>query len=326
MNPETSAAIRRVALLSLPPIVVGALRRLRSLRRINVPHAEPPQADASVTLQVDPGALPSAPPEWEMVADTDEVWAAHGGWVHASILRTQLGKWPDFLRSVEGSKALGQSHEAAAGTAPDYSTHNTIMSFGYALGRVADRREAVSVLDWGGGLGHYYVYARALFPPLRLDYVIKDFAGFCEAGRKLLPDVNYVSDEAEALSCSYDFVFASSSLHYTRDHYGLLGRLCDSAAGWLMVTRTPTIENHDDFVVVQRPHMYGYMTEYPGWFINRQRLLDFVTARGFCLEREFLVAEEPYVPNAPEQARDSGFLFRRTAPIEKSSFPRTLTG
>jgi hypothetical protein len=57
--------------------------------------------------------------------------------------------------------------------------------------------------------------------------------------------------------------------------------------------------------------MYGYMTEYPGWFISRQRLLDFVFARGFVLERQFLVAEEPSVPNAPEQAHYYGFLFRR---------------
>ena len=229
-----------------------------------------------------------------------------------SILRTQLNKWPDFLRSVEESKALGQSHEAAAGAAPDYATHNTIMSFGYALGRVAERREAASILDWGGGLGHYYMYAHVLFPDLKLDYVIKDFPGFCEAGRKLLPDAKYVSDESAAFSRSYDFVFASGSLHYTRDHYGLVGRLCDSSAEWLMITRMPMIENHDDFVVVQRPHMYGYMTEYPGWFINRRRMVDFVTARGFRLERQFLVAEEPNVPNAPERAVDIGLLFRRT--------------
>jgi putative methyltransferase (TIGR04325 family) len=318
MNPKMSAALRRIALLSLPPIAVSAVRRLRSPRPVSVSHAEPPQAHASLQLPVHTDVLPSGPPEWEMVADTDEVWTAHDGWVHDSILRTQLNKWADFLRSVEGSKALGQSHEAAAGAAADYSTHNTIVSFGYALGRVAERREAVSVLDWGGGLGHYYIYARALFPDLRLDYVIKDFAGFCEAGKKVLPDVKYVSDESEALARTYDFVFASSSLHYTRDHYGLLGRLCDSAANWLMITRTPMIEKHDDFVVVQRPHMYGYMTEYPGWFINRRRLLDFVAVQGFRLEREFLVAEERNVPNAPEQARDAGFLFRRTSSDRKA--------
>ena len=60
------------------------------------------------------------------------------------------------------------------------------------------------------------------------------------------------------------------------DHYRLIDRLCDCARDWLMITRTPFLEHADDFVVVQRPHMYGYMTEYPGWFMNRAKMLDFV--------------------------------------------------
>jgi putative methyltransferase (TIGR04325 family) len=316
----TAACFRRIALLLLPPIVVIAARRIRLQRPFAaLPPAAASMADGAVSVPEKAAAAEPAPPEWEMVADTDEVWTAHDGWVHDSILHTQLDKWPDFLRSVECPKALGQSHEAAAGAAADYATHNTIMSFGYALGRVTQGREAVSVLDWGGGLGHYCVYACALFPDLKLDYVIKDFPGFCEAGRKLLPDAKYLSDESEALSRSYDFVFASSSLPYTRDLYGLVEKLCDSAADWLMITRTPMIESHDDFVVVQRPHVYGYMTEYAGWFINRQRLVDFVVARGFSLVRQFLVAEEPNVPNAPERALSCGLLFRRTAAGRRAS-------
>ena len=190
------------------------------------------------------------------------------------------------------------------------------MCFGYALGRVARRRDVVSVLDWGGSVGHYYVYARALFPDLRLDYVIKDLPALCAAGAKLLPEVTYRSDEQEVFTRSYDLVFASSSLHYTRDLYGLLGRLSDGAAEWLMITRTPIVEHCDDFVVVQRPYTYGYETEYPGWFINRKRLINFVAARGFVLERQFPIAEQPQVPNAPEQACYFGFLFRRSAAVK----------
>lgn len=39
--------------------------------------------------------------------------------------------------------------------------------------------------------------------------------------------------------------------------------------------------------------------------------VSFVTSRGFALEREFLLSERPYVPNAPEQCHYRGFLFRR---------------
>jgi putative methyltransferase (TIGR04325 family) len=234
--------------------------------------------------------------------------------VHQSVVSTQLEKWPGFLRSVDGTSPLARSHEGPANGSADCATHNTIISFGYALARAAQGRHKVSILDWGGGLGHYYMYAGALMPTLPLEYVVKDLPPFCEAGTALLPEVTFVSEDSVALGRSYDFVFASSSLHYARKHYELLGRLADSAQDWLMITRMPFVEHTDDFVVVQRPHMYGYMTEYPGWFMNRAKMLDFVGARGFELVRQFLVAEQPNVPNAPEQAQYYGFLFRRITP------------
>jgi putative methyltransferase (TIGR04325 family) len=285
--------LKHVVLQLLPPVLAAGLKR-------------------GFDHYVRGVAPDAAEPSWEMVPDSAELWAERGGWSHVSIAETQRRKWPDFLASVEGSHPLGQSHEAAPGTPPDIGPHNTIMSFGYALGRAAAAQRRISVLDWGGGIGHYFVYARKLHPDLEMDYVIKDMPGLCEAGRALLAGPSFVSDEALALTRRYDLVFASSSLHYTRDCYGLLDRLCASAARWLMVTRTPFVETHDDFVVVQRPHAFGYMTEYPGWFLNRKRVVDFVTQRGMALEREFLVAERPYVFNAPEQAQYRGLLFRRT--------------
>ncbi|MGH9547744.1 MAG: methyltransferase, TIGR04325 family, partial [Terriglobales bacterium] len=215
------------------------------------------------------------------------------------------------MTDIESARPLGRSHEASTDTPPDVSVHNTIMTFGYILGRAATGRKALSVLDWGGGLGQYFVYARTLFPHLNLDYVIKELPKACEVGRRLIPEATFLSDEEAALSRGYDLVWASSSVHYTRDRYGLIDRLCASATSYIMITRLPVVEQHDDFLVVQRPHRYGYMTEYPGWFMNKERLLDFIRERKFHLVREFLVAEQPDVPNAPETARYLGFLFQR---------------
>jgi putative methyltransferase (TIGR04325 family) len=307
------STLRRVLLALLPPLVIDIIRCARRGTKAQQPMSPPP---AGKTIAEDGGvatsSLPAGPPEWEMVPDTNAAWTAHAGWAHESIIATQLKKWPAFLQSVEGTRPLGQSHEAAADAPADYATHNTIMTFGYALARAAGDRHQISILDWGGGLGHYYVYARALMPALPLHYVVKDLPGLCAAGSSLLPNVKFVSDDGEALARSYDFVFASSSVHYTRDHYGLIDRLCASAGEWLMLTRMPFVERNDDFLVVQRPYLYGYITEYPGWFTNRTRMLDFISARGFDLERQFLVAELPNVPNAPEQAHYYGFLFRRS--------------
>jgi putative methyltransferase (TIGR04325 family) len=317
-----SLSLRSIALALLPAVVVKAIRYIRRETSLG-PHVALLTKAGSIRCVSSPTPVlgtpqeePLPPPEWEVVPNSDSVWLARAGWAHASIVATQLKKWQNFLKSVEGTRPLGQSHEGEADAPVDHSTHNTILSFGYALARAAHDRRGLSILDWGGGLGHYYAYARALMPTLALDYVVKDLPDLCAAGRCLLPEVTFLSDEDVALGRSYDFVFASSSVHYTRDHYQLIDRLCSSARGWLMITRTPFIEHADDFVVVQRPHMYGYMTEYPGWFMNRPKMLDFVAARGFELVRQFLVAERPNVPNAPEQAQYYGFLFRRIAPVQ----------
>ena len=280
MNPRLKHILEQV----LPPVVVDAAKRVRD--RASRPSGAPEAAIGSRPMSVLRSIGAIGPPEWEAVPDTDEAWTVHEGWSHQSIAETQRKKWPVFLASVEGSRPFGWSHEAAVGAPIDIGAHNTIISFGYALARAATGAKCVGVLDWGGGIGHYYIYARRLHPELDLEYVVKDLQPLCEVGRELLPEVTFLADDAAALARRYDLVFASSSLQYTRDLYALLARLCDAAVGWLMVTRMPFIDQHDDFVVVQRPYQYGYMTEYPAWFINRHKFIAFVEARGFELDRE----------------------------------------
>lgn len=290
--------LKSLAVTVLPRPVVEALRA--RYRRSNV-EIVTPEGETVVK------------PEWEMMPNIDEVWQASEGWAHGSIADRQVEKWEAFIESFAGAEPFGRSHEAAPDAPIDVSAHNTILTFAYLLGRIAAERTtaAPSVLDWGGGIGHYYQYARALYPATEWDYWLKDLSELCEAGAPRNPGAHFSSDDAQVLSRRYDLVFASSSLHYTRDVYGLIDQLCGAAGKYLMVTRTPFVEDHDDFVVVQRPHRYGYFTEYAGWFLNRKRFQDFIEARGFRLDREFLLAERPHVPNAPEQCRYRGFMFRR---------------
>ena len=277
----------------------------------------PVVADTAKSIQIffQRGSAATGPPALEVVPDDNHAWSAYQGWSHQSIVETQRRKWPLFLASVEGNRPLGWPHEALlsiSGVPIDVGTHNNIMSFGYVLGRVAiEAKRPLRVLDWGGGIGHYYIYARRLYPELDLEYVVKDLSGLCDAGRELLPEVSFLSDDAVALARRYDLVFASSSLQYTRDLYSLLPRLCDAAAGWLMVTRTPFVDQNDDFVVVQRPYRHGYMTEYPARFINRHKFIPFVEAQGFELDREFMLGDRLGVKNAPEQCVYRGYLFKR---------------
>jgi putative methyltransferase (TIGR04325 family) len=272
----------------LPPIVTDAIHRLR-------------RRDIASSVQ----------PEWQAVPDDESVWTQSAGWSHESIAAEQRRKWPALLAAMAPPNPFGRSHEADLAAPVSISEHNIIMTFGHVLGRVAGTRTTVRILDWGGGTGHYHALARALRPDLDFDYTVKDLPGLCALGRELNADCRYVEDDDSALSGRYDLVFASSSIHYSRGVHGLVRRLCAAADPWLMITRQPIIERHDDFVVLQRAHAYGYLTEYPGWFLNRRRLIDTVRSGGLELEREFLLDHRPVVRNAPEQCRFAGFLFRR---------------
>lgn len=276
---------RSIARNVLPPIVVKAMRSTtRIVRRCD-------------------------PPDWEYLRAGWPDGSKHlRGWNDDSVVSTQLSRWPAFVESVHGASPFGLSHESAVpGT--DYAVHNTVMSFAYVLARGAHNRDRLSMLDWGGGIGHYYLYARALMPELTLDYSCYDLPSLTEGGRRVLPQVNFYNSEEAALSRRYDLVIASSSLQYAEDWRTKLAGLAGVCDGYLYVTRQPFVRHSPSFVVVQRPYRHGYQTEYPGWFLNESEFLGVTAEIGLTLLREFLIQERPSVPGAPEQADYRGFLF-----------------
>jgi putative methyltransferase (TIGR04325 family) len=283
-----------------PPAMLDVARR--AIRR-----PQPAQPASSP-----PASPPPEPAEWEYVP---EGWRYPSpgaqGWNVESVVRTQLERWPKFLSAAQGSGPLGISHEA-----PVPTSHDLIMSFAYVLALAAHEKKRLSVLDWGGGIGHYYVLARALMPQIELDYHCKDLPLFCEAGRKLLPEVRFHDDET-CLDRTYDLVYAGSSLQYSEDWRGVAARLAEASAQYLYITRSPMVLHADSFVVLQRPHKYGYHTEYLGWFLNRDALVDAVQAAGMRLIREFLLADRHDVSNAPEAGVARGFLFSAETPEGK---------
>lgn len=187
------------------------------------------------------------------------------------------------------------------------------MCFAYALALAAAGRSKLSLLDWGGGVGHYGAISRVLLPRVDVEYHCRDLPLFCRAGRDLFPQGTFHEREEECLARRYDLVLASSSLQYSQDWQRVAGRLARASGSYLLITRLPVVERVPSFVVVQRPRDLGYPTEYLGWFLNRGEMIRAVEAEGVALVREFLIAEWPWVYRAPEQGDYRGFLFRRDA-------------
>ena len=253
-----------------------------------------------------------ARPEWEHVPAG---WAAADpairGWDVREVRDAYAARWPFFLQSIAAPRPFATSHEEPdpTGEEQDLAFHNAVMSFAYALGRAARGRERVSVLDWGGGVGHYYAIARALYPDLAIEYHCKDVPLLAERGRELFPEAHFSSDEG-CLGRRYDLVLASGSLQYAPEWRELLGALGRAAAGLLLVNNTAMVRAAPSFVFVQRPYRYGYNTEYLGWCLNRGEFLACAAAAGLSVERELLTGYGPRIAGAPEQNQYRGFLLR----------------
>lgn len=298
--------VRLLAKDVTPPILWRALKRLKDGRMpAPVPGAEARQEEA-----------PVARPEWEFVP---EGWArqrdpAVKGWDVDAIVEAYRAKWPSYLRALEGSRPLGVYHEVVAGGdvwTDDESAHNMLISFAYVLALAAHGKQRVSLLDWGGGIGHYYALARAVLPGIEIEYVCKDVPKLIAYGRELFPEAAFFENES-CLERRYDLILVSGSLQYSEDWPGTLARLARATGGYLYVTRLPIAFRAPSFVVLQRAYAYGYDTEYLGWVLNRAELLAQGESAGLELTREFLLAARFSAEGAPESpVEHRGFLFRR---------------
>lgn len=256
-------------------------------------------------------------PEWEVVPhgwDGAETKRGDDGWLSPGVVRTYRAKWERYTELVESTGPLGFVHEADLRGNEDVRAHNVVMSFAYALGRGAlESERPLSLLDWGGGCGHYLALARALYPGLDLEYHCRDLAPLVRLGRDLLPDARF-HDEDRCFDRAYDIVVASAAMQYERDWEALLGRFARSARRYVYVANLPVVENAEPFVFVQRPYAYGYDTEYRAWCLNRARFLAAGDAAGLRLVREFHYDYTQPVRGAPEPVRYRGFLFSTAAP------------
>ena len=299
-----SVRARLVAKGLTPPylwaLLKGAKDRVRASRP---PEPEPVEAPSEPEPE-------SEPPEWEYVPEGFA--RAAKGWDAAAVADAYAAKWPSYLEALDDPGPLGINHEVPLGEPVDRldrGSHNTIVSWAYVVARAAHGRDRLSILDWGGGLGHYHPLTRAVLPEVELDYHCKEVPAIAARGHALVPDVTFHADNA-CLERRYDVVLASGSLQYGEDWRALLQALAGATGRYLYVTRLPVALEAPSFVVLQRAHRYGYDTEYFGWVVNRDELLAAGSAAGLELVRELLVSAWFSAADAPEApVEHRGYLF-----------------
>lgn len=253
--------------------------------------------------------------EWEYIPEGWVYAEKHPevkGWNVRDVLETYKKKWPRFVAMVQGTGPLGMTHESALTTNEDIHSHNIMMAFGYALAKAAHKKVRLSMLDWGGGIGHYYLLAQALLPDVEIEYHCKDVPLLCEYGAQLFPKQHFYQEE-RCFGRVYDFVLASTSIHYTEDWQTLLHRMACAASNYLYIASLPVVQQTPSFVFIQRPYQSGYNTEYLAWCVNRTEFLHTAEQAGLDLVREFVYGHQPFIHGAPEQNTYRGYLFRGTS-------------
>jgi putative methyltransferase (TIGR04325 family) len=233
----------------------------------------------------------------------------------ASQLRGHRERWPPFVRAVESSGPLGINHElpVPAGEAPktdDLGIHNTLVSFAYVLARAASRKDRLSMLDWGGAIGQYYVLSKAVLPGVQIDYSCKDAAVLSAHGRTLFPEATFYDDDS-CFERTYHLVIASGSLALSEDWQRVLERLAGATDKYLYVARLPIVFRSQSFVVLQRAYSRGSNIGSLQWALNRSDFIETAVGSGLELVREFLSYEKTDVRGAPERIDSRHFLFRK---------------
>jgi putative methyltransferase (TIGR04325 family) len=243
-----------------------------------------------------------APAGWDTPLPT------HGpvtGWNAGSVITAETAKWHAFCALADGTGPLGFSHEHTDLTATRHVPfHNIHVTYGYVLALAARGKSKVSVLDYGGGLGHYYRLGRALLPQVELEFCCKEMPAMAEAGKALNPEVRWCSDDS-CLAEQFDLVMINGSLQYMRDWQHFLRKAAGAAREYLFLTRVPVVETAPSFVAVQE----AYGTRMLHGQFNKAELLRVVEETGLQLVRELVVGDRPVIANAPEQCELRGWLF-----------------
>jgi len=247
--------------------------------------------------------LEYAPEGWGTRFDNDR----NQGWNVYSVVDTEIGKWEDFRRNLEGPAPLGFSHEHTdMSVVRNPNFHNVHISYAYVLAMAAHKKDRISVLDWGGALGHYFLIGKAVLPDVSIEYHVKETPLMAETGKQLNPEVHWHDDES-CLEQEYDLIMMNGSIGYMEEWEDLLQRIARSTQKYLFLFRVLVVQNSPSFLSIQRLYDSRMLHQQ----FNQTEVLNAVKKTGLIPIREFVIGDRPFIKGAPEQCEMRGWLFKR---------------
>ena len=147
------------------------------------------------------------------------------------------------------------------------------------------------LLDFGGALGSSYFQNRDLFQGLSaLQWNIVEQSQFVQIGKNEFEDEKlkfyFTIDECLEKN-TVNVLLLSSVLQYLESPYGTLERLLEKNIKNIVIDRTGFTRKSEDLLTVQNVPKNIYKASYPAWFLNENRLLEFMKSRHYELKFGF---------------------------------------
>ncbi len=180
-----------------------------------------------------------------------------------------------------------------------------------ALLFVANLKQRLHVLDFGGSLGSLYFQHRRWFADLDdIFWGIVEQAHFVEVGKKELTssDLDFFLNVNEYVEKRQtpDVVVLSSVLQYLESPFHILEEIASFSPDFLLVDRTAFIGKEKDRLTVQYIPASIYKASYPAWFFSETQFVERVERMGYKLFSEFSCDDQ-----VNHWSYFKGFLFKK---------------
>ena len=230
-----------------------------------------------------------------------------GGWDSDHIAKDMESEIENFTRQCQSSASLSFSHlSSESGSEDALRIHNLHMTWAYVISLASRKKEKISILDWGGGLGHFYQIAKAIFPGDPIDYHCKEVASTVSVGRRVNPNITWHDDDT-CLARTFDLVLVSGSLQYMENWTDFIRNLSSSVESYLLLLRTPIVDDGPGFFSIQQ---IGE-TELLHQQFSEPDIINEMENCGFILVREFFDGSRLKIVQAKVECELKGWLFKK---------------
>jgi putative methyltransferase (TIGR04325 family) len=141
----------------------------------------------------------------------------------------------------------------------------------------------LNVIDFGGSLGSTYFQHRKFLSHLKeLKWSIVEQPNFVACGKENFTDkyLRFYGSITDCLTYEQPLVIIFSSvIEYLEKPYDILTEMMAAGFEYIIFDRTTFLQNGEDMVTLQRVPPQVYTASYPCWFLNKEKLLAYLSPK-----------------------------------------------